>query len=466
MQVRPGVLTTHLPKPDGVPVALFPELPALTPQVKCIAPVQIDGGTRFALDVPPETFEEISPIREHACFAFRRVVRELRQPTTRGQEKQWRAEGGRVCMLPRSQQGFEGFGGGSDIAAEVKVSGSRRESLTFYVPDVVHIRMNVETGQVRLQLKAKPLWASGYAFVAGYWLPLVSWWVTGNQCSLRTAYEEGWRTTGLEVCSDFTGLDFRDEDARAFVGFRTDELVRKFTKDGKLQTINLGTRGSPISMCLYDKDAQLAEVKGGDDSAYRAVHKKHGWNGEAERRRVEFRLTGRGLQFKDDREEEIDLRDPAALANERVMRKVWAVLCWKKRLVLEGSATRRERMKTDPRWEAVVSASGMKFEKGYRQTREAQKDAHIEAVRRGRRGLLREAYRIKALHDIPDEVPLPEALRFVWEISPPEERSAMATYGKNYRALREPFMGEEIRTQGRADWDRWRSRQQEPEAAA
>lgn len=461
-----GVLTAPLFEAAGVLAAPSPEPPPTPPSgVECIAPLMVDGGTRFALDVEAEVFEEISSVPLQACRPFRQLLRELRAPTTRSQERRWRAEGGRTCLLPRSQRGFAGFGGGSHIRAEVKVSGARRESLTFYVPDVVHIRVNVETGQVRLQLKARGLWASGYRFIAGQWLSLVLWWCTGKTCSLATSHVEGWRTTGLELCSDFVGLEFSDADAQSFVGFKTDELVRKFSKDGKLQTINLGTRGSPVSVCLYDKDAQLTEVKGGDDSAYRAVHKSHGWDGEAPRRRVEFRLSGRGLQFKDDAGNVLDFRDPALLADREALAKLWSVLCWKKRLVQKDSATRVERAKVDPRWEGVLSASGKPFDASYRQTREAQKDAHVEAVRRARRDLMRKAYACKALYDIPEEVPLPEVMQFVEETTEAEERGALRSYGKRYRELREEFMGEEIRTQGRADWDRWCSWQEEARAS-
>lgn len=397
----------------------------------------VDGGTRGVLRAEPG-FPDAPP-------AFRRVLDELARSTSRDDDDAERQRGGRVVALPLRD--LDLYAGGEVVAA-VQVGGTRREVITLYIEDVVWMRFNVETGEVRLQLKARSLWASGYESVAGRWLDLVLWWATGRTCTLAEAHAEGWRMTGIELCSDFVGVDFRDDDLASFVGFKATEVVRKFSRDGRVETLNLGTRASPISLCIYDKDAQVVAAKRGDDSIYRATHLAHGWDGKSERRRVEFRLTGRGLQFQDDETGEVlDFRDPATLADRDALCRLWAVLCSKKRLVDLGSASRVERCKLDPRWSSVLAASSQTLQVGFRQSRVSQLDAYDEAARRARRDLLRSAKRFAALHDRPEEDPV-TTTRTALHVATDDERAAIEDYGVRYRRQREAFMGEEIRTRG------------------
>ncbi len=403
----------------------------------------LDGNTRFALDVEPAELDG-------APAAFRRLVADLQLPVTSEQEKRWRSEGGRFCQLPLPQTNILTRG----VAADVKVAGARRESLTFNVSYVAYFRINVETGAAILQLRTPVLWAVGYETAASRWFDLILWWMTGRRCTLGQAAHERWRTTGIELCSDFVGVDYSSRDQYNFVGFRATETIRQFSRDDSLETMNFGTRRSPISLCIYDKDLQIARKKGGDDTAYRALHKENGWDGMAPRRRVEFRVCGRGLQLYDeDTGEYLDFRDPAVLANRMAMRVLWVLLAYKKRLVLPDTATRKERRHTDPRWVQVMACAAVSETLNYRQTRETQTDAWHEAVKRAQRDSRRGMHRLAALHDVNHEkVRLSQVLSFMQDATPEDDKVAGKKYQGNYRATREEYLGEEIRTLGAARW--------------
>ena len=411
--------------------------PAMCWPVECIAPVVVDGGTRFGLDIG----DAANPHPE-----FGEVAEALQRPTTREQEQAWRNAGGRTVDVPRPDA--------DPVTMVATVTGSRREGLALYLEDVVHVRVNIELWTARVQLKARGLWALGYEPLAREWLSTVNWWMTSRRTRLDRAHSVGWRTTGLELCSDFTGLDFADTDAANFVGFRKNERVRVFGRDGAVETINLGTRASPVSVCLYDKDEQLAAVKGGDDSIYRAMHVAHGWNGEMPRRRVEFRVTGRALHYADDEHGQVlDFRDPAELASHDHLCDLWRLLAHKKRLIVPSAATRRTRAPWDDRWQAVERAAGVAERTAWRQVREAQTDAWLEAVRRCSRDAHRSLLRLAALHDLP-QPDLGEVVAFLeWA-----GETDVEGYLESYRKRRDPFIGPEITTLGRARWRSWLER--------
>ena len=349
--------------------------------------------------------------------------------------------GGGVVRLPMMQRDlFE------EVSAEVKVSGTRMETITLYVPDVVHIRLHVERHEVAVQLKARGLWSEGYARIADRWLGTILWWVTGEECSLSEAHSRGWVTTGAEICADFVGLRFTADDRHAFVGFSKSQLIRQIDKGDELATLQIGNRTNPVSLCIYDKDSQIEEVKGGDDSTYRETHRRHGWDGESQRRRVEWRLSGRGLEFVSSQDGEVlDLRNPATLADQTKLDQVWAVLCAKKRLIDIGSSTRRERCAVDKRWSVVASVVDRPaVSSDWRQLRIPQADAHQEAVRRSRRDALRALDRVSALHGS-DAPPTASALFVVSTMTDAEKRTS-AEYRRRYTAKRSAFFGPEMRS--------------------
>jgi hypothetical protein len=401
----------------------------------------VDGGTRFRFTAEPE-FPSAPPV-------VRQILDELRRPTTREEDTDQRRAGGRVVTLPQPQRELWG---GDAVTATATVSGTRRQTVTLYVEDVVWIRLHCETGEVECQLKARALWAAGYEATAGHWLSTICWWLTDESCTLNEAEGRGWQGTGVEVCSDYVGLEVRDKDLRSFVGFNKNEVIRRFAAaDGELQTLNLGTRASPVSLCLYDKDAEIASKAkkyggtGGDDSCYRATHLAHGWDGD-DRRRVEFRLSGRGLQQQHQDEDgvvtELDLRNPATLADPEARKLLWAVLCSKKRLVKEGSATRIERCELDHRWVSVLAASELALQVGWRQTRQVQQDTWAVMDRRARRDATRALRRVAALHDRPAASDN-DVVRFIARRAPAEHEVA-TEYARRYHARHQAFVGAEM----------------------
>lgn len=409
---------------------------------QCIASVVVDGYTRIAAEWKPY----VGAWKQHATF------QRLRVPLTEEQECRAREHGGRIERMP--------LGNGTTVAMVVRCTGERRQVLTFYAEDEVYVRIGLESGDVQLQFKARALWAWGFRRLASRWLDAVTRWCRGEACGLQNARELGWRTTGVELCSDFTGLDFADVDEWHLVGFRRRSLFQREGDEHPTETANWGTRSCPISLCIYDKDEQIRAAKDGDDSVYAAAHRANGWDGEAARVRVEFRLNGRALILENEETgERIDLREPAALADEPLLARVWSILAASKRLVLRETATRKKRCKLDPRWQSVIDAGDPSvFDQSFRQTREVNCDTHAEAIKRARVGLIRNALTLAALYgqDVSLEQAIREAAGFVFGTMEPEERADWSTYIAGYLERREEFIGEEIRRRGPPAWDAWK----------
>lgn len=419
---------------------------------RCIASCMVDGGTTFALDVGRGVLEQHSGVS--APRAFLRCLSAIRVPRTAEQERRDRQEGGRYEYLPLPQVELDERTGGTRAAipAKVRVSGDRRQRIVLELHDCAYIRVNVESGAVSVQMKAKQLWLLGASRAVERYVGLVSWWVTGEDPGLSGYRRLGWRTTSLEMCSDYVGLSFLRLDVPNIIGFRKSAHITDVGDAESLQTINVGSRASRVSMCIYDKDRQLEEVRGGNDSTYRRVHERNGWRGE-ERRRVEFRLNTNALTFTSD-EDEIDLRDPAVLCNETARRRVWAILTAKRRLILPGTDERRTRCKTDPRWLAVEAAADIDLRGSYRQDRQAQTDTWDEARKRAVRDFIAAKDRIRVLHDIDEETPdaIVAAVVAADAAIDPETVEASERRRQRYGDVRSEYMGREIRELGPAQW--------------
>ncbi|WP_437324222.1 hypothetical protein [Sorangium sp. So ce381] len=163
----------------------------------------------------------------------------------------------------------------------------------------------------------------------------------------------------LDLCVDVAGTTFSEADREAFVGrlrrmssFCT-EMRR--TRNGPMVTgLHIGDRRNLI-FALYNKTEDL---RGKRDSARPAMEHAgwmaHGWDGEGQVWRTEIRLRGRQLT-------ELGLRSPSSLPEH--LDPVWQRFTRKTlRLVLPGTATRKERCEVDPRWavlqQAVFTQSG------------------------------------------------------------------------------------------------------------
>lgn len=157
----------------------------------------------------------------------------------------------------------------------------------------------------------------------------------------------------LDLCVDIAGTTFSEADREAFVGrlrrmssFRT-EMRR--TRNGPIVTgLHVGDRRNLI-FALYNKTEDL---RGKRDSSRPAMERAgwmaHGWDGEGQVWRTEIRLRGRQLT-------ELGLRSPSSLPEH--LDPVWQRFTRKTlRLVVLGTATRKERCEVDPRWAALQQA--------------------------------------------------------------------------------------------------------------
>jgi hypothetical protein len=343
--------------------------------------VTVDGGTKLSvklerLNHPPAMAQVLDAIREGE-------------------------KGSGVCHLPLPQLDLFDHNEGS-AGAEYTVSGRESQCVTFHVRDRVYVTANLRTGRVCLQLKAKGMWAAGggargYATMVRKWLPAVHWMMTGESISLETCHRNGdaggWNMTGLELCVDYLGLDFRTDDLGNFLHVRTTaerrsfkerENLAQYSKDGlTAQTIELGKRkGNQLSACLYRKLEEIQSKKQGDDSTYAPIWRKLGWDGEEEITRVEFRMANKGLVFTDGETGEVlNFRDPMTATSEDNLRTLWGIVAYKRRLVTGLQETRRlagarnvSRLPTDKRWVEIQKSSQLDLDLGadWKQEREVQ----------------------------------------------------------------------------------------------
>ncbi len=231
---------------------------------------------------------------------------------------------------------------------------------------------------------------------------------------------------GLEICADFLGIRWRREDVEGFVGRYSrqthDEVKTKkgdamtvFTGcEGEVQTINIGSRNSNLSWCLYDKTLQIEQAKDGANlPTYLSTWKMHGYaesgmacdaHGcvalvELEVARAELRLTARGLSFELADGTPLDLRDPNE-CSELNVRLVWSHATHKCRLVDRATATRAERCGWDDRWVLVHEAAALSLVGDAKQSRHVMEDAHAEKVRRSSRQAATALRRLAALHGV------------------------------------------------------------------
>lgn len=452
--------------------------------VICVAPIMVDGGTRFSMDFVPEAMHP----------SFRTLIEHLRQPRSREQDQQDRARGGYIAPIPVPGRWDPGTKGSKERffhkRAEIKVSGVRRQVIVIHIHGVIRLLLNVESGEARLQLKAPILWAEGYEKTAEYWLDAILWMLSCQRCTLEDCYPL-WRMSGLELCSDFTGLNFRKSDGEKWVGvrktgnrFHYSEDVEEFGYESDAETINLGSRASPVSVCIYDKNSQVISQKGGDWSTYQAVHEAHGYDGISKIWRVELRFAKRGLILEDKRglirwndqtekNEKLpllfDFRDPKTAASDYALWLLWAYTTMRKRLIVPDARTRRKRAPMDWRWQAVSELglpdrSRLEY---IRMHREVHRDAWKNRVRRAALQFARAGRQIAALHGRKD-FNGPAILSFMDDSMKEAEREDLAEYMKAYADMQKAFIGQEIDTKGRDAWRNWEDGRERdgPEARA
>lgn len=186
------------------------------------------------------------------------------------------------------------------------------------------------------------------------------------------------RARRLDVCADATHVSFGPADRDAFIR-RSIKSATWFTipqskaewarrtPDGTCFTgFGLGSRGSSIYVRLYNKTEELMSQHGIDAEKTRtelAAYAAAGWDGRSPVWRLEAELTSESLHALRIGETAgaVNMRDPdAAIAN---LDRLWKYIFGSPdatggclRLALPGSAPRRDRWKTDPRFVAYQKA--------------------------------------------------------------------------------------------------------------
>jgi hypothetical protein len=271
----------------------------------------------------------------------------------------------------------------------------------------------------------------------------------------------------VELCADATGLQFQRDDADRFIGFRSsgtdgvstekDPSIRVWGTPGDVESIMLGTRsGSAVSLIIYAKDVEIAREKDGDGSTYDAIHRAHGWDGEAPRTRIEWRINGVGLTLTQwQTGEVIDLRDPWLLGQPETLSQLWAAVAEKRRLIVP-TRTRNTRSETDPRWAFVQSAALEEHRTGsenWRQARFVESDTHDRRVERATRDAIRALHRVAQLHDRSVHVAggLPAVAERLGDLNPAALKDGIG-YGYTYGFLQRNILKDEIERAGRDNW--------------
>lgn len=244
-------------------------------------------------------------------------------------------------------------------------------NVQMHVRGHVYIAWRPDLGEVAVQFKAPGLWMHGPKAMADYYLRSLHRLFFDGDCPFVELNNRKWRITQLPLCADFTGLDVKLADSQSFVGAEGHEarpeyipatrIVGKTNPVQGVETLYIGKPNSACQVVLYNKTAELAsKATHSNVTTYRHVWEANGWTEGEGLRRVELRLRDSGLTCRPleaPRSAAVyDLRDPAALGDQELLRKFWAYQTGRKRMVIADNA-RRTRMSLDPRWAAVQGAA-------------------------------------------------------------------------------------------------------------
>ena len=165
------------------------------------------------------------------------------------------------------------------------------------------------------------------------------------------------RARRIDLSADFVGFDLASIDPGAWVTPRRVKVkdmgsLATFSHEGRRTGFMLGK--SAVALRVYDKteEIQLPENAGDKRDEEHARWTAAGWDGSETVVRVEFQVRGDAL-------DQFELRDPSKLLAS--LDALWCYLTriradsdtpWV-RLIVPGSASRRERCAIDPRWRAV-----------------------------------------------------------------------------------------------------------------
>jgi hypothetical protein len=205
-----------------------------------------------------------------------------------------------------------------------------------------HVGVNPKTGMsrrapVKVSMRAEALHASGgpdgeRVFWEAVILPELL------DCD---AFERPMQASRMDIHVDVAGVRFNPHEVIDGVVARSDEIA-PIIAGGELCGVSIGHRGGPVFIRLYDK---LRHIDKTGESAYLldtygTAGLRNGedvWRLEVELRRSLFNTVRPKIHTASD-----------AIASQASLWR-YAVVDWG-RLAVPGSATRRERCETDPRW--------------------------------------------------------------------------------------------------------------------
>ena len=207
-------------------------------------------------------------------------------------------------------------------------------------------------------------------------------------------------------------------------GLEEEQVSYHGARGEKLETIDVGSRKSPKSICIYDKIRQIYAAKGGDASTYSAAWTAGGWKPGEALTRVELRIKEHALVIERANDagevlETVDLRRLENLADPAKLALAWRYHLEKMRLIVPDSATRRERSAMDPRWSYLLSCADAPEgwdPQSWRCRRKPQKEAVLRSVDRSADAIARSECRlVEMLSPVPEPPP---------DSASPEERQA------------------------------------------
>lgn len=436
-----------------------------TPRRRQLTGLMLDGGT---------TLRRENWTLAQSSSAIRALVTEARRRKERGEAARDARTDRPLFLMLRGLDGSR-----AKVAARVWTTGPRGQTIHVNIEKVVHVQLDTEREVAKLQLKAGSLWAEGAAAVMA-WLTWAfdaelfsqdaepRWERSGDYLETVTqADAHGWRVSHIELCADFMGLSLTHADLTNFVGRAKcgsiDPLkVDSWGRSDGVETVNVGRRSSPVSLCYYLKTLQILQAKGGDGSFYEPAWREAGWDGESQVGRLELRANGHGLCIERG-DDIVDLRRLPELLNPARLATWWRVQTEKKRLVVPDDQ-RIERCTTDPRWSFLqeLAPAPAEFDpQGWRQRREVQRGTALNMVKRAGRQALRCMSRLAGvLGWLPEQtahLPVDSArTRREWVAAMVDTLFAVASdvgdgaaaelvdYGHNHREQFAPFLAPEF----------------------
>ncbi|MFO0662987.1 MAG: hypothetical protein U0174_03495 [Polyangiaceae bacterium] len=328
------------------------------PAVKCIAPPQVDGGTRFGIKAPSSTWS--AELRELVTFMAngRKLARDLDLIDQHG-------------VVIRADVGRTKDGNGIKI-----------------IVDGAQLNLYPAIGKAFLETKARSVWAIGLECWMNTWFPSATFWLTGNSSvsTARDAGGAGWYVDKLELCGDFTGLHISSAEADYFTHARggPERTQSHGRRTGAAETISIGKRRAhATSVQTHCKTLAIEDRLhiSPTTSVYAPGWRLYGWNGRDEVRRVEVRAHGRSLRLRarDGGRPDLDLTDPANLLDPQKRAAFWRFATHQRTRLVQAlpdtPSKRLRRLRTDPRWVAVQNAGGLG--EPVRYTRDSVQEARL-----------------------------------------------------------------------------------------